>query len=70
MAVLNEAHDPARRAWIAAANAPECDFPIQNLPFGVFSTPDRDARGGDQEIGATAKACGASSRCQVSHIVT
>ena len=33
---LNETHDPARRSWVESANAPDCDFPIQNLPFGVF----------------------------------
>jgi len=32
----NESHDPARRSFIDSANAPGCDFPIQNLPFGVF----------------------------------
>ena len=32
---LNETHDPALRSWIASANDPG-DFPIQNLPFGVF----------------------------------
>ncbi|MDO5528538.1 MAG: fumarylacetoacetase [Paracoccus sp. (in: a-proteobacteria)] len=26
------------RSHIASANAPDCDFPIQNLPYGVFST--------------------------------
>jgi fumarylacetoacetase len=35
---LNETHDPCRRSWVASANAPGCDFPIQNLPYGVFST--------------------------------
>ncbi|MBR9839436.1 MAG: fumarylacetoacetase [Rhodobacteraceae bacterium] len=30
--------DMPRRSWVAAANNPECDFPIENLPFGVFST--------------------------------
>jgi fumarylacetoacetase len=35
--VLDETHDPARRSWIESANAPDSDFPIQNLPFGVFS---------------------------------
>ncbi|MCF3973852.1 fumarylacetoacetase [Paracoccus salsus] len=25
------------RSWIAAANDAACDFPIQNLPYGVFS---------------------------------
>ena len=33
---LNETHDPARRSFIDSANAAGCDFPIQNLPFGVF----------------------------------
>lgn len=30
---------PALTSWITAANAPDCDFPIQNLPYGSFSTP-------------------------------
>lgn len=25
------------RSWVLAANDADCDFPIQNLPFGVFS---------------------------------
>lgn len=33
---LNETHDPARRSLVESANAPGCDFPIQNLPFGAF----------------------------------
>ncbi len=24
-------------SWVESANAPDCNFPIQNLPFGVFS---------------------------------
>ena len=44
---LNETHDPARRSWVADANQPEGDFPIQNLPFAVFSGADGvEARGG------------------------
>lgn len=27
------------KSWVETANAPECDFPIQNLPYGVFRTP-------------------------------
>lgn len=46
MTVLNETHDPARRSWIETANEPGCDFPIQNLPFGVFSARGCDPRGG------------------------
>jgi fumarylacetoacetase len=33
---LNETHDPQLTSWVAAANEPGTDFPIQNLPFGVF----------------------------------
>jgi fumarylacetoacetase len=36
MASLNETHDPALRSWVASANAAGSDFPVQNLPFGVF----------------------------------
>jgi len=33
---MNATHDPQRRSWVASANEPGCDFPIQNLPFGAF----------------------------------
>ncbi len=33
---LNITHDPARRSWIESANAAATDFPLQNLPYGVF----------------------------------
>ena len=33
---LNETHDPTRKSFVESANAPGCDFPIQNLPFGIF----------------------------------
>jgi fumarylacetoacetase len=36
MKLLNATHDPARQSWVASANEPGCDFPIQNLPFGRF----------------------------------
>ena len=36
MTLLNETHDPALRSWLASANAPGSDFPVQNLPFAVF----------------------------------
>lgn len=36
MSVLNHTHDPAARSWLATANQPGTDFPIQNLPFAVF----------------------------------
>jgi fumarylacetoacetase len=35
-AKLDESHDPALRSWIGSANDSTTDFPVQNLPFGVF----------------------------------
>jgi len=29
---------PLKRSWVTSANDPECDFPLNNLPCGVFST--------------------------------
>jgi fumarylacetoacetase len=43
---LNATHDPARRSWLDSANIPGGDFPIQNLPFGVFRTGGLAPRGG------------------------
>lgn len=36
-------HDPKLTSWIESANQPGCDFPIQNLPYGVFATVGSDA---------------------------
>ncbi len=33
---LDSTHDPALRSWVGSANDAGVDFPIQNLPFGVF----------------------------------
>lgn len=33
------------KSWIASANHPGTDFPLQNLPFGVFRQGDRDRIG-------------------------
>ena len=33
---INETHDPNLKSWIESANAPDTDFPIQNLPFCMF----------------------------------
>lgn len=33
---MNETHNPQLTSWIPSANIPGNDFPIQNLPFGVF----------------------------------
>jgi len=34
--VLDETHDSGARSWVESANVAGADFPIQNLPFGVF----------------------------------
>jgi fumarylacetoacetase len=36
MSLLNESHDPTLTSWVAQANQPGSDFPIQNLPFGRY----------------------------------
>lgn len=36
MAHTNETHEPSLRSWVASANVNGTDFPLQNLPFGVF----------------------------------
>jgi fumarylacetoacetase len=33
---IDETHDPALRSWVPSANDADCDFPIQNLPFGRY----------------------------------
>jgi fumarylacetoacetase len=33
---LDETHDPKRKSWVEAANAAGADFPLQNLPLGIF----------------------------------
>ncbi len=56
IAALDDTHDPALTSWVASANEPATDFPIQNLPFGRFRRPgDSDWRIGvaigDQVLG-------------------
>ena len=41
---MNRTHDPGLRSWVESANTPETDFPVQNLPFGVFSRGDENDR--------------------------
>lgn len=45
MSSLNETHDPAIRSWVPSANG-DSDFPLQNLPLGVFRRRDEAPRGG------------------------
>ncbi|MGI9072898.1 MAG: fumarylacetoacetase [Bryobacteraceae bacterium] len=34
--MIDETHDSRLKSWVASANREGCDFPIQNLPLGVF----------------------------------
>ncbi|MCL4744776.1 MAG: fumarylacetoacetase [Burkholderiaceae bacterium] len=65
---INETHSLALRSWVASANADGGDFPIQNLPHGVFrARGSGDAFRGGVAIGdqvldlAAAHAAGAFS---------
>ena len=44
MHTINESHDVRRRSWLESANVPACDFPIQNIPLGVFRTVSESPR--------------------------
>ena len=37
---------PLKKSWVDSANAPDHPFPLNNLPYGVFSTPAHDPRCG------------------------
>jgi fumarylacetoacetase len=45
MSGIDETHDPKRESWVPSARG-HGEFPIQNLPFGVFSPPSGALRGG------------------------
>ena len=45
MSIIDDTHDPALRSWVGSANG-HLDFPIQNLPLGIFSIG-----GGEPAIG-------------------
>jgi fumarylacetoacetase len=42
---IDETHDPRRESWVASARG-HSEFPVQNLPLGVFSRRDEAPRGG------------------------
>lgn len=46
MSDLNPTHDPGREGWLPSARAPQTDFPVQNLPLGMFVHGGRGARPG------------------------
>jgi len=45
---LDDTHDPQLQSWVESAHIPGCEFPIQNLPFGIFKRKGQKepARGG------------------------
>jgi fumarylacetoacetase len=45
MTTIDQTHDLKRKSWVASANG-HADFPIQNLPFGVYSASGGAPRGG------------------------
>ncbi len=40
--IIDDTHDPTLVSWFEPANDPVTDFPIQNLPLGVFVPRGRD----------------------------
>ena len=47
---LDQTHDGARRSWVASACTGSSDFPLQNLPFGVYARAESGA-GGAARVG-------------------
>src|SRR5687768_6177596 len=45
MTLFDQTHDPARQSFVPSANG-HSEFPIQNLPLGIFNPPGGEARGG------------------------
>ena len=39
---MNESHDTHLECWVRSAHAAATDFPIQNLPFGIFRRAESD----------------------------
>ncbi len=46
--VIDDTHNPRAQSWVESANVAGSDFPIQNLPFGVFR---RRAVGAEARVG-------------------
>ncbi|MCB1025747.1 MAG: fumarylacetoacetase, partial [Acidobacteria bacterium] len=39
---INETHDQDLKSWVESANAPDTDFPLQNLPVCSYRRKDTD----------------------------
>ncbi len=44
MRPVDKTHDPQLQSWVESANAPDTDFPIQNLPFCRFGESESETR--------------------------
>ncbi len=51
IAAIDETHAPALRSWVESANDPATDFPVQNLPMGVFQRKGNGTAGVGVAIG-------------------
>ncbi len=57
--MINETHNPELVSWVESANVRDTDFPIQNLPFGVYRKKGENSSGrigvaiGDQILDIT-----------------
>ncbi|MGA9640823.1 MAG: fumarylacetoacetase [Terriglobales bacterium] len=49
--ILDETHDPRVQSWVESANTAGSDFPIQNLPFGIFRRKAKAQEGVGVAIG-------------------
>ncbi len=45
MTAIDDTHDAGLRSWVPGADG-HADFPVQNLPLGIFSPPGEAARAG------------------------
>ena len=59
---MNVTNDPNLTSWIDSANEAGCDFPIQNLPFGLFTVAGDDRPRIGVAIGDKVMDCGALGR--------
>ena len=59
---------PELKSWVESANAPDSEFPIQNLPYGVFRTATTQPRVGvaigDRILDLSALAAAGLLKCQ------
>ena len=59
---MNVTNDPNLTSWIDSANETGCDFPIQNLPFGLFTVAGDDRPRIGVAIGDMVMDCGELGR--------